>query len=98
MRSATRYATGGAALLLLLGASASTAPGSRTARASDEPAAKCCFTNRDYAGTCEVVPGKDETCASILSYLNNPMSQGKGYCGNTTTRSGWAQVSCEAKP
>jgi hypothetical protein len=97
MHSSTRYATCGAALLLLLGASASFAPGARTARASDEAPAKCCFTNPGYAGTCEVVPGPDETCASILAYLNNPMSQGKGYCGNTTIRGGWAEASCDAK-
>jgi hypothetical protein len=55
--------------------------------AQDPPTTKCCFTNPGFAGTCEVEPAKDETCASILGYLNNPMSQGKGYCGNTTIRS-----------
>jgi hypothetical protein len=44
-----------------------------------------------------VEPAKDETCASILGYLNNPMSQGKAYCGNATTRGGWQSVACEPK-
>ena len=61
------------------------------------PPEKCCFTNPAYSGTCEVVPGKDETCASILDYLNNPMSQGKGYCSNTTIRSGWKTAACNSQ-
>ena len=70
------------------------------ARAGQQPAPqpeKCCFTNPAYSGTCEVVPGKDETCRSILDYLNNPMSQGKGYCSNTTIRSGWKTAACNAQ-
>lgn len=55
----------------------------------------CCFTNPAYTGTCKVEPGEDETCASILSYLNNPMAQGKSYCGGTEVRQGWTEVSCE---
>jgi hypothetical protein len=61
------------------------------------PPEKCCFTNPAYSGTCEVVPGKDETCSSILDYLNNPMSQGKGYCSNTTIRSGWKSAACSTQ-
>ena len=61
-----------------------------------EPA-KCCFTNPSYSGTCEVQPAKDETCGQVLDYLNGPMSQGKGYCGNTQVRGGWTSVACEAK-
>lgn len=61
------------------------------------PPQKCCFTNPGYSGTCEVVPGKDETCGSILDYLNNPMSQGKGYCSNTTIRGGWKSTDCGAR-
>jgi len=56
----------------------------------------CCFENPRYSGTCEVTPGEDETCGSILSYLNNPNSMGKGYCGNTNIRGGWSQVACES--
>jgi hypothetical protein len=68
------------------------------ARAQDQrPPEKCCFTNPAYSGTCEVVPGKDETCGSILDYLNNPMSQGKAYCSNTTVRSGWKSASCNTQ-
>jgi len=67
------------------------------APAQEPPAPKCCFANPGFAGTCEVEPAKDETCASILGYLNNPMSQGKSYCGNTTLRGGWTSVACEPK-
>jgi hypothetical protein len=55
----------------------------------------CCFANDRYQGTCTVVPGEGETCESILSYLNNPMSTGKSYCGGTRVRGGWAQVDCK---
>jgi hypothetical protein len=48
-------------------------------------------------GTCEVSPANDETCSSILEYLNNPQSQGKAYCGNTNVRGGWKAVPCEPK-
>jgi hypothetical protein len=61
----------------------------------DDPRPHCCFTNARYVGTCEVEPDKDETCAAILQYLNNPQSQGKAYCSNTNVRGGWKQVPCE---
>ena len=69
------------------------------AQAADgkDPRPHCCFTNTRYVGTCEVEPAKDQTCAAILDYLNNPQSQGKSYCGNTTIRGGWQQVPCEPK-
>ncbi len=54
----------------------------------------CCFANDRVQGTCTVIPGEGETCGSILSYLNNPMSTGKSYCGGTSLRGGWAQVDC----
>ena len=60
--------------------------------------AKCCFTNAAYSGVCEVTPGKDETCKSILDYLNTPNSAGKSYCGGTSIRGGWEQVSCKPAP
>ncbi len=66
------------------------------AAGAGEAAAPCCFTNPRYAGTCTVVPGPDESCASILGYLNNPNSTGKGYCGGTTLRGGWASVECKS--
>jgi len=57
--------------------------------------AKCCFTNSAYSGVCEVVPAKDETCQSILQYLNTPNTVGKAYCGGTSIRGGWQQVACK---
>jgi hypothetical protein len=57
--------------------------------------AKCCFANPRYSGKCVVEPGKDETCQSILEYLNNANSVGKGYCGGTDIRGGWAKVDCD---
>jgi hypothetical protein len=33
--------------------------------------------------------------AASLAYLNNPMAEGKSYCGGTTVRKGWKEVSCE---
>jgi hypothetical protein len=60
--------------------------------------AHCCFTNPRYVGTCDVAPAADETCAAILSYLNNPQSQGRTYCGSTSIRGDWKAASCETKP
>jgi len=75
------------------------APVACAARSADgpEPRPHCCFTNARYVGTCEVEPSKDETCASILQYLNNPQSQGKAYCSATSVRGGWKQVPCQPK-
>jgi hypothetical protein len=42
-----------------------------------------------------VNPGDDETCATILSYLNTPLSTGRSYCSNTDIRGGWKQLACE---
>lgn len=55
----------------------------------------CCFENPRFSGTCQVQAGPEETCGSILAYLNNPNSVGKAYCGNTTVRGGWSKVSCQ---
>jgi hypothetical protein len=67
------------------------------AQAADgkDPRPHCCFTNPRYVGNCEVEPEKDETCASILEYLNNPQSQGKSYCSNTSIRGDWTLVPCQ---
>ena len=71
-------------------------PGPMAERPQSEPTKKpCCFNNPGYSGTCKVQPAEDETCASILAYLNNPMAEGKSYCGGTTVRQGWAEVPCE---
>jgi hypothetical protein len=67
-------------------------PEVRTAAAEQ---GKCCFTNPRYTGICEVTPGEDESCSSILAYLNNPNSTGKAYCGGTAIRGGWQQASCD---
>ena len=55
----------------------------------------CCFTNPRYTGVCQVMPADDESCGSILAYLNNPNSSGESYCGGTSIRGGWQQASCE---
>jgi hypothetical protein len=75
--------------LLLLAAGAGLA-----VRADDPKPVPCCFTNPRYSGVCAVEPAKDETCADVLAYLNDPQSQGKNYCGNTTIRGGWAGQAC----
>lgn len=71
-------------------------PASDDATTQDpSPREDCCFSNRAFTGVCVVKPAEDETCATILAYLNNPQSQGKDYCGKTTIRGGWQQTSCE---
>ncbi len=99
MRCVIRCVTGAFAVLLLLAASAppDLTASARLATSQDPPPPKCCFTNAGYAGTCEVEPAKDESCGQILDYLNNPTSQGKGYCSNTQVRGGWKSVACEPK-
>jgi hypothetical protein len=92
--------TVGAAAVLALGAlqPVPAAHRSATAARSTGPIKAgelCCFNNPAYSGTCQVRPAEDETCESILAYLNNPMSQGKNYCGGTKVRQGWKQVACE---
>lgn len=63
--------------------------------AAGEAKEPCCFTNPRYTGVCQVMPADDESCGSILAYLNNPNSSGKSYCGGTSIRGGWQQASCE---
>ena len=60
-----------------------------------EAPAECCFENSRYAGKCVVQPAEEETCASILDYLNNPSSSGKSYCGFTEIRGGWREIACQ---
>jgi hypothetical protein len=60
-----------------------------------DASAPCCFTNPYYSGVCEVAPKGDETCASILEYLNHPNSTGKLYCNATEIRGGWKFATCE---
>jgi hypothetical protein len=81
------------ACILCLGGLAAVAGAEDTSTAIGQ--APCCFENPRFSGTCQVTPGEDESCSSILGYLNNPNSVGKTYCGNTKVRGGWTQVSCE---
>jgi hypothetical protein len=83
-----RHAVTGAVLAVLLGTRASALTPQET-----KPA-HCCFKNIRYSGVCQVDPGEGESCASILSYLNNPMSVGKTYCTNTNVRGGWKKTKC----
>ena len=59
-----------------------------------DPSAPCCFTNPRYAGVCVVRPAADETCGTILAYLNDVNTAGKTYCNNTDIRGGWEWVLC----
>lgn len=56
---------------------------------------RCCVNNFRFAGTCEVTIGSGESCADVMSYLNNLQSVGKAYCGGTTVRGGWTTVRCQ---
>jgi len=62
--------------------------------ADGQPSMPCCFTNDAFAGVCRVAPAPDETCESILRYLNTPNTVGKTYCRSTPIRGGWKQVVC----
>ena len=92
MKSPSRIVTA-IACILCLGAPAAVAGTEDASTAVGQ--APCCFENPRFSGTCEVTPGEDESCSSILGYLNNPNSVGKTYCGNTKVRGGWTAVSCE---
>ncbi len=95
-----RHLTGIALICLLslagsvaaLETTTSTDSESMTSGLQSEP---CCFSNPRFTGVCQVTPGSDESCSSILGYLNNPNSVGRAYCGNTKVRGGWAQSDCE---
>lgn len=63
-------------------------------RSDSEAPAECCFNNARYTGTCVVQPAEEESCASILDYLNNPSSSGKSYCSFTEIRGGWKEIAC----
>jgi len=79
-------------ILWLAGVAAAAGTGATHTVVQQEP---CCFENPRFSGTCQVTPGPEESCGSILGYLNNPNSVGKNYCGNTKVRGGWTKVSCE---
>jgi len=83
--------------LLLVAALGAMIQTQASAMATDDPKPlRCCFTNVRYAGVCEVEPPKDQTCASILAYLNNPLSVGSTYCSSTSVRGGWKQKRCKS--
>jgi|GEM_PF-3230991 len=56
---------------------------------------ECCYERPGYQGTCHVTPQDDETCESILKYLNTPGTIGKSYCGGNKLRGGWKTAACE---
>jgi hypothetical protein len=66
-------------------------------RAAEEKGAPkdCCFEHPNYQGTCTVTPAKDESCQTILDYLNTQGSSNKTYCGSTRIRGGWSQADCK---
>jgi hypothetical protein len=70
--------------------------GGGIAQAPKEKQDKCCFAHQQYRGTCTEQPAANETCSSILDYLNRSGTTGKSYCNNSDLRGGWKQVSCEA--
>ena len=83
-----------AALLLALAATMGTRASAMAAPETKH--SPCCFTNLRYAGVCQAEPLEDETCASILAYLNQPTSVGKSHCNSTAVRGGWKQTKCKS--
>jgi hypothetical protein len=83
-----------AILAALLALSLGTDVGASAAEHRSRVRPPCCFAHPQYAGVCVVHPGKGETCATILSYLNKPRSTGKSYCRNTIVRGGWTRAGC----
>ncbi|HSL16375.1 MAG TPA: DUF4440 domain-containing protein [Methylomirabilota bacterium] len=81
------------AALLVVAATATTAPRPAHAQVPKEP---CCLTNFRFAGTCQVTPRQGQLCQNILDYLNNFHSSGEAYCGSTPIRGGWTLVSCDS--
>ena len=82
-------------ILLLAALGAMTHTYASAVAANDPKPLRCCFTNLRYAGVCQVEPSKDQTCGSILAYLNNPSSAGSTYCSNTSVRGGWKKKRCK---
>ncbi|MCI0417461.1 hypothetical protein L0222_32245 [bacterium] len=69
--------------------------GSQETEEQPEAAAACCFQHDGYQGNCVVTPTDEESCESILEYLNTPGKVGKAYCNGSKLRGGWKQVACE---
>jgi hypothetical protein len=70
-------------------------PGDPEIPPTPDPTAPCCYTNPRYAGVCVVRPVADETCGTILAYLNDVNSVGKTYCNTTDVRGGWEWILCD---
>ncbi len=69
-------------------------PGFLGSQETEETTADCCFVRDGYQGHCTVTPGEEETCESILEYLNTAGTVGKTYCNNSKLRGGWALADC----
>jgi len=61
---------------------------------NNQQKADCCFSNSQFQGICRVTPGANESCDTILEYLNTPGSVGKAYCNSTAIRGGWKLADC----
>ena len=86
------------AVLAVIALLAALQPAAATQSQEQEKASPCCFSNPSYDHICQVRPSGDETCDTILAYLNNPLSTGKTYCDNTKIRGGWVKVDCKRSP
>lgn len=96
MKRSHRFVLGAAFALALTGLIVGSFSGTGTAsQKAKKPELKCCYTNPQYSGICEVTPADGETCSTVLAYLNNPSAHGKTYCGGTDVRGGWKQVKCQ---
>ena len=82
MRRRRVWIFAGIVAVFAMGSARAPEPGGVT----EQSESTCCFTHPSHTGTCSVQPAEDETCADILAYLNNPMAQGKNYCGGTKIR------------
>lgn len=83
------------ATLLLLFLALAIQPNLLRAAEEKETPKDCCFEHPNYQGICTVTPAKDESCQTILDYLNTPGSSNKTYCGSTRIRGGWSQADCK---
>lgn len=80
-------------ILLLMLAAAVLYTGSAVGQDDPKPA-PCCFNHTGYPNPCKVIPAEDETCDSILEYLNTPGTGGKSYCNGSLLRGDWTAVDC----
>jgi len=83
-----------AAGVLMLTAATPAGAQTRSGQVEHGGSGVCCLNNFRYTGTCEVTVGPGESCFDVLSYLNNVMSAGRLYCGNSLIRGGWTLVRC----